>query len=288
MTLINRRMALRGIASIPVLGGATAALAGGGSIVPAGVCVAPAATAADAGLFSLLKDYEAASADLAKAKSDLEWIVAEWRHLWPLAPEELLGGGNAHLYMSPGFTAERDIAGNFMMRDVSTLTKRLTSKQRREGGENCFTLTTSALSTERLEYWRTEVPKGRTAKRLARNRKFRLDMIRRFEREHAMALAYEAETTRLRQVSGANAAIDRFNAAEDACYDLSEVIMRHPAATTGGIAAKVDLFLTLPRVRKMFDVTPDWGHGKAAGLLAFGWYLSHDVQRIRGQGAVQS
>ena len=26
----------------------------------------------------------------------LDWLAAEYRHLWPLAPEELLSGANAH------------------------------------------------------------------------------------------------------------------------------------------------------------------------------------------------
>ena len=45
MTLMNRRTALRGIASISALGGATAALAYGSSQVPATASVAPASAA---------------------------------------------------------------------------------------------------------------------------------------------------------------------------------------------------------------------------------------------------
>ena len=116
---------------------------------------------------------------------------------------------NAHCYMPAGVTAQRDIAGNFMMWDVTTLTKRLTRKHRRKGGTQCFTLTTTAECSECLACWRSEVPRGRTEKLLTRNRKIRLDQIKRFEREHAMALNYEAETARLRQVSGADAAIER-------------------------------------------------------------------------------
>lgn len=67
----------------------------------------------------LLQAHErmiAARTELADAKSALEWIADEWRHLWPLAPEELLGGANA------GFsdtTAERDIVGNRVARVFS-------------------------------------------------------------------------------------------------------------------------------------------------------------------------
>lgn len=251
-------------------------------------CSMPIDAGDDSALFALLAKYDAAQADHAKAKADLEWINAEWRHLWPLAPEELLGGTNAHRYVPQGCGgyAERDIAGDFMMREVATLTKRFTSKQRRKGGTNCFTVDASANITERLAYWREAVPRGRTAKSQAKNQKFRLDMLKSLEREHALALAYEGETARLRQVSGADAAISRAAAAENACYNLSEAIMRHPAATMEGIAAKVDMYLILPRVSALFDIDPGWGDGKRGGALAFGWHLSRDIKRLRGKGVV--
>lgn len=43
---------------------------------------------------TLLDAYEAwrsAMDDLATAKNDLVWLIDEWWHLWPLAPDEILG-----------------------------------------------------------------------------------------------------------------------------------------------------------------------------------------------------
>lgn len=258
------------------------------AVVLASENISFAAEGDDSTLFGFLAGYREAQADLAKVNSELEWIAAEWKHLWPLAPEELLGMPFAHRYVAPhcGAKAERDIAGNFMMRDVTTLRARLSKKRRAEGGTECFGVATSDSVAEDLARWRANVPKGRTAKSLAKNQKFRLERIRLLERNHALALAYEAETARLRQVSGADAAAERFDHFTAASYALSEAVMRQPANTLEGLAAKAELLVSLPRAQELFDIKGGWGEGKHAAVLGAGWFLSHDINRLRGKAVL--
>jgi hypothetical protein len=249
-------------------------------------CSMPLSGGDDSTLFGFLAGYREAQADLAKVISELDWLAAEWKHLWPLAPEELLGvPWGDRLGPDSGQKAECDIAGYFIRREHATLTKRLSKKFRAEGGVSCFGVETAAEVAKDLARWREDVPVGRTAKSLAVNQKFRRDHIKRLEQKHALAPAYEAETARLRQVSGADAATERFKLFAGASCALSEAVMRQPAATMDGIAAKVDFFVTLPHVVALFD-TPEWRNAQSGNILSFGWNLSHDIKRLREKGAV--
>ncbi|MFI0847776.1 hypothetical protein [Mesorhizobium sp. IMUNJ 23232] len=249
--------------------------------------VMPISTGDDTKLFALLTDYQAAKADLAKAKADLDWIADEWRHVWPLAPQELFWTANAHNSYATNPNPERDLAGNCVMRGKEGLDKRYWKKRfLAQGGTTCFHLYPSSHFAGRLASWRKVKPYGRTAKTLAKNVALRIDQIAQNERGLARALEYEAETARLRKVSGADEAQARVAVANDAIFDLSEAIMRRPAMTMDGIQAKVDFFLTLPRVVRLFS-GPEWRGAESGNMLAFGWHLSHDLKRLRGK-AVQS
>ncbi len=46
-------------------------------------------------LLVAFKRLQSAQRELWDAEDALVWIADEWRHLWPLAPEELLGIANA-------------------------------------------------------------------------------------------------------------------------------------------------------------------------------------------------
>lgn len=96
--------------------------------------------------------FNAARAEAMEAKSALEWLVDEWRHVWPLAPEEILSGTNAHLHGS-GHSAERDIIGNYLMRDTSGLTSRLSREQRAQLPNTCFFVITPNEAGETIEAW---------------------------------------------------------------------------------------------------------------------------------------
>ncbi|ANL52837.1 hypothetical protein AMC86_CH01675 [Rhizobium phaseoli] len=156
-------------------------------------------------LITAYERFYEACAELKDAQDRLEWLADEWRHQWPLAPEELLLGANAQdgRYTMP---AERDIIGRYLVRDTSDLTKRLAPKFRRENRKTCFALRTADEERGHLIKWTQSKPTGRTAKALERNRAYRLKAIQECELRIQLAEQYEAETARLRRVSGADAA----------------------------------------------------------------------------------
>jgi hypothetical protein len=156
---------------------------------------------------------KAALAEREEAKDALEWLADEWRHLWPLAPEELLRGANADRYGSRD-TAERDIIGNFIYRDASALTMRLSREFRAANARTCFHVETSADAQETLDAWTAREPTGRTEKALARNRALREECIQEYSHKVALAREYEAETERLRNAAGVSKAQERIQIAE--------------------------------------------------------------------------
>jgi hypothetical protein len=107
---VTRRRVLLG------LGAATASAAVVGT--PTGAKSATVARAENPELLKAYKALQDARTEEAKAKDALEWLVDEWRHLWPLAPEALLGGANADRYGRDDNNAERDIAGRYLKRDT--------------------------------------------------------------------------------------------------------------------------------------------------------------------------
>ncbi|MGO7438919.1 hypothetical protein ACC674_15515 [Rhizobium ruizarguesonis] len=184
------------------------------------------------------KFYDAC-ADLKEAQDSLEWIADEWRHQWPLAPEELLLGANAQdgRYTMP---AERDIIGRFLVRDTSELTKRLAPKFRREIRKTCFVIRTADEERDLLKRWKRSTPTGRTEKALARNRAYRIKAIKECELRIQLADQYEAETARLRGVSGADAARLRVREADIRLQKAADEVSQSQALTVAGLAMKAD------------------------------------------------
>lgn len=190
----------------------------------------------------LLKAYDkllAARAEAVAAQEALEWLADEYRHVWPLAPEELLGGANAHHDITTrGNTAERDIIGRFMMRDTSVLTKRLSREFREHNEKTCFHVFTSGEAKKALNDLSAETPKGRTERALARNRRWIEDGIVAWKRRLELALEYESETARLTQASGVRQAKQRISIAEQAVWKSCEDISKIPAYTHEGLRIK--------------------------------------------------
>lgn len=174
-----------------------------------------------------------------EAKDALEWLVDEYRHLWPLAPEELLGAANADKGTCRS-DAERDIIGRFMMRDTSPLTKRLAAKFRQANPTACFVVISPEYAQEKLEWAKTYVPKGRTEKALAANRAQKERNIAESERQLALAREYSAETTRLRIAAGVDQAKRRVSKAEAAVTDACRYISEAEAFTTEGLRIKAE------------------------------------------------
>ncbi|MGR9169613.1 hypothetical protein [Rhizobium sp. KDH_Rht_773_N] len=179
--------------------------------------------------------FQAACVELKAAVNDMEWLADEYRHRWPLAPEELLLNANAQDNRFSTVAAERDIVGRFLLRDTSVLTKRLPRKFREIEPKTCFTLLTTEKAHELLERWRQHVPTGRTEKSLDRNRAFREAAIRDCERDLALAVQYEAETSRLRKEAGADAAIKRVKDADKRVSAAAAEISFLPALTLEGL-----------------------------------------------------
>ncbi|TAX39127.1 hypothetical protein [Rhizobium leguminosarum] len=190
-------------------------------------------------LISTYRKFYDACADLKEAQDSLEWIADEWRHQWPLAPEELLLGANAQdgRYTMP---AERDIVGRYLVRDTSELTKRLAPKFRREIGKTCFGIRTADEEKERLKRWKRSTPTGRTEKALERNRAYRIKAISECELRIQLAAQYEAETARLREVSGADAARLRVREADIRLQKAADEVSQCQARTVAGLAMKAD------------------------------------------------
>ncbi|TAU91694.1 hypothetical protein ELI41_23365 [Rhizobium leguminosarum] len=183
--------------------------------------------------------FNDACAQLEEVRNSLEWLADEWRHQWPLAPEELLHSANAQDGRGT-MPAERDIAGRYLIRDTSELTKRLAPKFRRETRNTCFAICTANEERKLLERWKRSTPTGRTEKALARNRAYRVKAIRECELRIQLADHYEAETARLRQVSGANAARLRVKDADILLQKAADEVSKCQACTVAGLAMKAD------------------------------------------------
>jgi len=223
---INRRRVLVGLAA--------ASTASAGTVI-----AAPAPSSAvveeNPALIAAREEFRAAADELKAANEALEWLADEWRHLWPLAPEEILGAVNAQLRRNSGeFPAETDIAGNYLLRDCSVLTKRLSKEFRSNNGRTCFCLRRADDIAQRLEAWRNAKPKGRAAEKYARALEAALPLAR----------AYEAETKRLRDLSGVADVRKRIEMARTRLTSAELEIRRLPARTMAGVTIKAATLLT--------------------------------------------
>ncbi|CDN96055.1 hypothetical protein [Agrobacterium tumefaciens] len=227
------------------LGGAAAA----SLPVTAGTCVAVTAIQAEAATSApvaensdLLAAYarlQDAQAELHAAQDALEWIADEWRHLWPLAPEELLLGAHAG-YWGRSDGAERDIVGRLLVRDTSALCKRFSKRQRQETPTACFFVMASDDVEETLEALRNRKPGGKSEKTLAKSRADLEAAIDRFEHKLVLAQEYETSTAMLREAAGVDAAKRRINDAETSVAVISSEISKLPAFTHEGLVIKAD------------------------------------------------
>ncbi|MEN3146146.1 hypothetical protein ABCW43_02405 [Neorhizobium sp. IRAMC:178] len=213
---------------------------------PAPAKSAAASTAENPELLQAHAELLAARAEHEQAKTALEWLVDEWRHLWPLAPEDLLGCANAHSGYGAKNIGERDIAGRYLLRDTTVLTKRLTAKQRAKGEKTCFDVLTAAGVEDNLSYWQETKPTGRTERSRARNRATKEEMIRKYRELLPVAQAYEAETARLREASGVELAKRRVTLAEAETIIAASKVCRAPAFTHEGLSLQAAALSSSP------------------------------------------
>lgn len=229
----NRRTMLRRLATATIATAVPIAAVARTSIVPVD------APRESPELVAAYQELTASIAERKAATDALDWLAAEYRHLWPLAPEELLSGANAHRHDCHN-VAERDIAGRYIMRDVATMTKTVSRRFREANVSTCFSVDTSDQIKEWLERWRANTPKGRTATALARATKRRRDMIDKLEGKLALAKQYEAEKDKLTTASGALGMRDRWAQADRRFILAVYAIERIPALTMTGVWMKAD------------------------------------------------
>jgi hypothetical protein len=212
--------------------------------VAATTCVAATAIQAEAATLTpiaenpdLLAAYsrlQDAQAELRDAKDALEWIADEWRHRWPLAPEELLGVAGADRRM--GYAeAETDIIGNFIFRDCAMLTKRLSPQFRKVDRRDCFSVITANEAQNWLEDFQQRKPRGRTPEAFAKSQEVIDRNVREYRERVELARAYEAETSRLRKAAGVDVAKRRINEAETLVAVISAQVSKIPAFTHDGL-----------------------------------------------------
>ncbi|NNU47106.1 hypothetical protein G9X68_08240 [Rhizobium sp. WYCCWR 11279] len=229
-------------------------------------------------LISAYEKFYDACAELKEAQDALEWLADEWRHQWPLAPEELLLNANAQDNRH-STAAERDIIGRFLLRDTSTVTKRLSREFREKTRQTCFTLITSEKARELLDRWERHAPKGRTEKSLARNLAFKEEAIKECTRDIALAERYEAQTARLRTISGVDAAQARVRDASTRMRKAADEVSRCDARTMAGLGMRADaLTVTASDLMKLTE-----SDGTPLGQLA---RLVKSVAEVAGRAAV--
>lgn len=250
MTTVSTRRAFLKSAPAAIVSSAILPVSAYAASNAADVSVAP--MTASPALIEAHGRLKAALAEQQEAKDALEWLADEWRHLWPLAPEELLRGANADRYGSRD-TAERDIIGNFVYRDANVLTMRLSRQFRAANARTCFHVETSKDAQETLDAWTAREPTGRTEKALARKRAFREECIQEYSRKVDLARQYEAETDGLRQAAGVAKARQRIQDAERQVSSARRDISIIPATNLKDLIIKGESIMNDDLVKAVSD-----------------------------------
>lgn len=206
-------------------------------------------------LIAAYDEWRAAMDKLAAAKNDLEWLVDEWRHLWPLAPEEILGGANA------GYSdnAERDMAGERIFRDTADLTKRLTKEFRQSCPRTCFFVLKAEDTAAHLEEVRRRKVGGRTEKSREANRRSRDRYIAELETRLRLAEDYEEITALIREQSGVEGAKLRVTNAKKAAEHAADAVSAASATTMHGVRLKAEVIVG--EMERMFGRVPSGPFG---------------------------
>lgn len=254
---VNRRGLLLGLAA------ASTAAAGGAASASAPV--------ENPELLRLADQLDAAESEYVAAVDALEWIADEWRHLWPLAPEDLLGGANADKHDHYD-TAERDIIGRHVMRDTAVLTKRLSAKFRREDERLCFHVFTVKETAESIARHLLHPPVGRSAMSLARNQRIYDKHIRALEQRLVLAREYEAETARLREAAGVAVAMKRKRIARGHFRTIVSAIIVTGETSMQGVVIKARALEAYGRREGQLALgaammTEGWGSKLSAAIL---------------------
>jgi hypothetical protein len=211
-----------------------------GAIAPAIAFTATTAAASECPkLLKLGQSFDAALSDLAKAKEAVAWRVDEWRHRWPLAPDNITWPsaiGHAD--------AEKNIEGKPLVRSGARRARGLLSIEH---------LTEFGDPLQPLEYKappKSEAAAKRREKAEARRR------VRHAARVQALrdGKAYYADIARIRKLSGIESLIEDRTAAYDRAASLVKAILITEAKTMTGLAIKGRAFTEAMRVGGGGDV----------------------------------
>ncbi|MDP9572638.1 UNVERIFIED_ORG: hypothetical protein J2W66_003131 [Agrobacterium larrymoorei] len=199
--------------------------------IPASAVTAAASVEAAAERPELINAHKrllAAREELKEAKSALEWIADEWRHVWPLAPEEILGFWGADRGVGASHKPERDIIGNFLYRDARGRTR------------DCFSVDTPEDVQWWIDNFRKRKARGRTPETLRKSQEVIERNLCLHERNLELAIAYQKKTAELREKAGIPGAKSRINRADKVIEAICTEISLIPALGYAGLAIKAD------------------------------------------------
>lgn len=178
---------------------------------------APAPVFENPELIALSQEFKAAVAKKAAAVHAKEWLIDEWRHRWPLAPDEITLPGVSK-WDSDG---EVDLAGRPIIRPGEAHARRLRSLDK---------LTSLAESMAAfLEKARNEKDRERKLAALARDK-----------RNLCLGEEYYREIERIKDASGIRAADARIGAAKGEICRLGESIMAIPPSSVACLTMKAE------------------------------------------------
>ncbi len=199
-------------------------------------------------LVAVWKQCRDAETEYRAAKDALGWLADEWKHLWPLAPQEIL----AMASVSPTSHTkgiEKDIIGRPILRETAGMTANLSTKFRAAHDRVCFYIDDPEEIANHLAEVRKREPGGRTPKSREKRRKAHEQYLAKLEVRLGLATEYHAETKRLREAAGVDAARERIKDAKARLEAASASISKLPSRTLVGLRLKTDILIyTLERM----------------------------------------
>ncbi|PWJ73852.1 secreted protein [Pseudaminobacter salicylatoxidans] len=249
----TRRTFLRHVAVAPTAAAASIAGQPAWAALQSNNLDAPAPAHPDlVALSSLLRD---ATGERKAALDTMEWLVAEWRHRWPLAPDgiTLPGGGGS------GSDNEVDLGGRPVVRPGEARGRRL---------RNVETLATLA------ENMAASVDRTRNEKERAR----RQAAADRYSRDLRDGVEYYREIERIKEASGVRGIDARVKAADREITRLCKEIMAFPVQSLACLAIKAEAVETWIEANS-YDL------GEYNDI--FGWpvFFARDILTIANGGA---
>ncbi|SIT55005.1 conserved exported hypothetical protein [Mesorhizobium prunaredense] len=204
---INRRRMLLGLAAASTAAAAITAASAAGC-----------APVENPELVRLGNQLPEASTEYLAALEEIEWIAAEWKHRWPLAPDEITWPRGDYI------DGERDIAGRLLKRPGEEHVRCV---------RDVRNLAAIAATDRPPRHNASDATRARHAIWLARAK-----------RELKIGKAYKSQTARLRDISGMDLAKARAAAAKKSLSDLVTAIMEQPGTTMEGILIKAQAVTT--------------------------------------------